>query len=64
MAVLALFPFHAGQIYNEAALPVYIIHLPMVAIIGFNIIKFDLPIAVKYSVIGALPLISSLLVMS
>jgi hypothetical protein len=46
---------------NEAALPVYIIHLPMVVMIGFYVIKFDLPIAVKYLAIIILPLVSSVL---
>ncbi len=46
---------------SEAALPVYIIHLPMVVIVGFYVIKFDLPIAVKYFAIIILSLISSVL---
>ncbi len=46
---------------SEAALPVYIIHLPMVVIVGFYVIKFDLPIAVKYFAIVILSLISSVL---
>lgn len=46
---------------NEAALPVYIIHLPMVVMIGFYVIKFDLPIAVKYLAIVILSLIASIL---
>jgi len=46
---------------SEAALPVYIIHLPMVSILGFYVIKFDLPIAVKYLAIIILSLISSVL---
>ena len=46
---------------NEAALPVYIIHLPMVVMIGFYVIKFDLPIAVKYLAMIILPLVSSVL---
>ena len=46
---------------SEAALPVYIIHLPMVGILGFYVIKFDLPIAVKYLAIVILSLISSVL---
>lgn len=46
---------------NEAALPVYIIHLPMVGAIGFYIIKFDLPIAIKYISILVLSLIASVL---
>ncbi len=46
---------------NEAALPVYIIHLPMVVIVGFYVIKFDLPIAAKYLAIVILSLISSVL---
>lgn len=43
---------------SEAALPVYIIHLPMVVIVGFYVIKFDLPIVVKYFLIVILSLIS------
>ena len=46
---------------REAALPVYIIHLPMVVIVGFYVIKFDLPIAGKYFAIIILSLISSVL---
>ncbi len=46
---------------NEAALPVYIIHLPMVVIVGFYVIKFDLPIAAEYLAIIILSLISSVL---
>jgi hypothetical protein len=46
---------------REAALPVYIIHLPMVVIVGFYIIKLDLPIAGKYFAIIILSLISSVL---
>lgn len=46
---------------SEAALPVYIIHLPMVVIVGFYVIKFDLPIAAKYFAIVILSLISSVL---
>jgi hypothetical protein len=46
---------------NEAALPVYIIHLPMVVMIGFYVTEFDLPIAVKYLAIIILPLVSSVL---
>ena len=46
---------------REAALPVYLIHLPMVVIVGFYIIKFDLPISVKYIFIIILSLISSVL---
>lgn len=49
------------QYATEAVLPVYIIHLPMVGAIGFYIIKFDLPIAVKYISILVLSLISSVL---
>lgn len=47
---------------SEAALPIYIIHLPMIVIIGFYIIKFDLPVVVNYSLIIVLSLISSLAV--
>ena len=46
---------------SEAALPVYIIHLPMVSIFGFYVIKYDLPIAAKYLAIVILSLISSVL---
>jgi glucan biosynthesis protein C len=46
---------------NEATLPVYIIHLPMVVIVGFYVVKFDLPIAVKYPAIVILSLISSVM---
>jgi surface polysaccharide O-acyltransferase-like enzyme len=46
---------------SEAALPVYIIHLPMVGAIGFYVIKFDLPIVVKYIALLLLSLISSVL---
>jgi hypothetical protein len=46
---------------REAALPVYIIHLPMVVIVGFIVIKFNVPIAVKYFAIVTLSLISSVL---
>lgn len=46
---------------SEAALPVYIIHLPMVVIVGFYVIKFDLSIAAKYMVILILSLVSSIL---
>ena len=46
---------------SEAVLPVYIIHLPMVGIFGFYVIKFDLPIAVKYLSIVILSLVSSIL---
>jgi len=42
-------------------LPVYIIHLPMVVIIGFYVIKFNLPTAAKYLAIVILSLISSVL---
>jgi hypothetical protein len=44
---------------NEAALPVYIIHLPLVVIVGFYVIKFDLPIAGKYFAIIILSLFLS-----
>ena len=46
---------------SKVALPLYIIHLPIVVILGFYIIRFELPIAVKYSAIAVLSLISSLL---
>ena len=46
---------------SEAALPVYIIHLPMVVIVGFYVVKFDAPIGVKYLAIVILSLISSVL---
>jgi hypothetical protein len=46
---------------REAALPVYILHLPLVVIVGFYIIKFNVPIAVKYFVINILALLLSVL---
>jgi hypothetical protein len=46
---------------SEAALPVYILHLPMVAIIGFYVGKLDLPITAKYLAIIILSLISSVM---
>ena len=46
---------------SEAVLPVYIIHLPVVGLFGFYVIKFDLPVAVKYLAIVILSLISSVL---
>jgi hypothetical protein len=55
---------HGGKFINYAsgaALPVYIIHLPMVVIIGFYVIKFDIPVAVKYFAIIILSLLLSVL---
>jgi hypothetical protein len=46
---------------REAALPVYILHLPMVVVIGFYVIKFDFPIWSQYFVITIISLISSVL---
>ena len=46
---------------SEAALPVYILHLPLVGAIGFYVIEFDLPIAVKYIAVLVLSLLSSVL---
>ncbi len=46
---------------REAALPVYIVHLPTVVLMGFYAIKFDVPIAVKYFAIMILSLIGSVL---
>jgi hypothetical protein len=44
---------------SEAALPIFIIHLPVIVILGFYIIQFELSIAVKYVSIVILSLISS-----
>ncbi len=49
------------QYATEAALPIYIIHLPIIGAIGFYLVKFDLPIAIKYFLILILSLISSIL---
>lgn len=46
---------------SEAALPIYIIHLPVISILGFYIVNFDLPIAIKYLAVVSLSLISSIL---
>jgi surface polysaccharide O-acyltransferase-like enzyme len=46
---------------SEAALPIYVIHLPMVVMIGFYVIKFDMPVAAKYLAIVILSLIASVL---
>ena len=46
---------------SEAALPVYILHLPVLGAIGFFVIKFDLPIVVEYIAILILSLIASVL---
>lgn len=46
---------------SEAALPVYILHLPMVVLLGFYISKFELPVAVKFFVISLLSLMLSIL---
>lgn len=44
---------------SKAALPVYIIHLPIVAIVGFYVIKFGLPVMIQYLAIVTVSLISS-----
>jgi hypothetical protein len=46
---------------REAALPVYIIHLPIVVLVGFYVIKFDVSVAGKYIAIMILSLILSIL---
>ena len=46
---------------REAALPVYILHLPVLGTIGFYVIKFDLPIGIEYFAILVLSLMVSVL---
>lgn len=46
---------------SEAALPVYILHLPVLGMIGFYVIQFDLPIVIEYIAILILSLMVSVL---
>jgi len=50
------------QYASEAALPVYILHLPVLGMIGFYVIQFDLPLVIEYLAILVLSLIVSVLV--
>ena len=50
------------QYASEAALPVYILHLPVLGMIGFYVIEFDLPLVIEYLAILVLSLIVSVLV--
>ncbi len=41
---------------NEAAFPIYVLHMPIVAILGMYIIAFDIPLALKFVLIIAVAL--------
>jgi len=47
---------------SEAALPVYILHLPVLGTIGFYFIKFDFPLLIEYPAILLFSLLASVLV--
>lgn len=46
---------------REAALPVYILHLPVVVMVGFYVVKLELAVAAKYTTTILLSLLLSLL---